>query len=83
MKRSSIALVFVLGCISGGVAGRMADSPASAQAPGARVRWEYNCDVNPSLKQLDDAGANGWELVTTSTVLGNGDINYCFKRPLS
>ena len=79
MKRSSIALVFVLGCIGGGVASRMADSPARAQGPGAPTRWEYNCGTNADNKAMNDAGAQGWELVSTSS-RGN-DVLFCFKRP--
>ena len=77
MKRSSIALVFVLGCFSGGFASRMADSPASAQ--GGPARWEYNCGTNADVTSMNQAGALGWELATTTTH-GN-DLLYCFKRP--
>ena len=77
MKRSSIALVFVLGCISGGVASRVVDSPARAQ--NGPMRWEYNCGTNADGKAMNDAGAQGWELATTTT-RGN-DVLFCFKRP--
>ena len=88
MKRSYVAMVFVLGCISGGVAGRVAEPAAHAQTPAGVTRWEYDCGKNPSMKQINDAGAQGWEMVAISPVNGGGSMAYtneltiCFKRAM-
>ena len=80
MNRSAIALVFVLGCIGGGVAGRGIVPPAHA-APPAATRWEYDCGTNPSAQQLNAAGAQGWEMVAIAPAT-NGVLSVCFKRAL-
>jgi len=82
MNRSSIALAFVLGCVSGGVASRIAEPAARAGAPGAVQRWEYDCGNNPPMAELNAAGAQGWELVSTTQLRRNNDVMVCFKRPL-
>jgi hypothetical protein len=84
MKRFlAVSFVFVLGCVAGGVASQLAVAPARAQAPNAH-RWEYNCGVDPSLAQLDEAGSQGWELVAIAPYrsAASGHLSYCFKRSL-
>jgi hypothetical protein len=78
----TIAAIFVLGCVTGGIAGRVAVPPAHAAA--GVPRWEYNCGMNASVAQLNEAGAEGWELVTAAAVMQNSvpSVGYCFKRSL-
>ena len=87
MKRQvSIGLVFLAGCVVGGVSSQVVAPPARADAP--VTRWEYFClgadtNGNDAVTQLNAAGARGWELVSTSPL---GDTGYrmaiCMKRPL-
>ena len=53
-------------------------------APAAKVtQWEYKVDTNsggPQVPLLDNAGLNGWELVTI-TVGSTGDCTAVYKRP--
>lgn len=59
--------------------------------PGSLVthRWEYFCINSPTDRQLNAAGAHGWELVSAvaevagvSGNVGTGSYTFCFKRPL-
>jgi hypothetical protein len=71
-----VAAVFLVGCAVGGVSSQLVVPNASAQAT-ARTKWEYTC-VLPHEKVTavtNRLGADGWELVTTST-----SNVYCFKR---
>ena len=92
MKQSGfIALVFVIGCATGGVASKLVVPPARAGTN--PTRWEYLCAENSMLLSSDmtRSGAEGWELVsavpvhqdreTGNTLRADGFV-YCFKRPL-
>lgn len=91
-RRSSgwmVAVAFVAGCAA----------TAAFQVPRARadakdlVRWEHWCvDVEgiPKNADLERAGAEGWELVSTTfrppvvqsgSSVGGGATVLCFKRP--
>ena len=77
MKSSSLGLVFILGCATGGVASQLVVPPARAETP--PTRWEYLCgkgDVTTS--KFNEAGAQGWELVAVARI--PGDSTFCFKR---
>jgi hypothetical protein len=84
-----IAIVFVVGCATGGVAAQLVVPPVRAGT--SPTRWEYQCvdagfrvdDVNGTLNKL---GAEGWELVSMApgqTIVG-GLHSYvpCAKRAL-
>jgi hypothetical protein len=97
MRRLSISLVFLTGCVVGGASSRIVAPvpPARAASPS---RWEYYCktagrdysvfneaESNAELSAaLSALGAQGWELVTETSVQpqGMGPLRYCFKRPL-
>jgi hypothetical protein len=75
------ALLFLLGCATGGAASHYVSSANAQPHPGAAAtaRWEYKCvsaitiaGVNEAANQL---GSQGFELVT-------GAPAYCFKRSL-
>jgi hypothetical protein len=81
MKRSlSLALLFVLGCATGGVASQVVIP--SARAGIAPQRWEHFCMENPSAEGLNKAGSEGWELVTVTSHPNVADYMFCFKRPV-
>lgn len=88
MKNGIIAIVFIVGCATGGVAARLIVPPVRAGT--APTRWEYQCAVadtefvTPTLNRL---GAEGWELASmapASTPFGHGAASYtlCAKRAL-
>jgi hypothetical protein len=90
MKHVAIAsIVFVVGCAVGGAASQFV-VPA-ARAGSDAPKWEYNCGFNATKAQLDEAGVQGWDLVSTTVVeekhLGTVEsqaikVQYCFKRPM-
>ncbi len=71
----------------------LAMASACATPGPARTRWEHWCfDVEgvPSVKDLETAGSQGWELVSTTfrppvvqngSSVGGGATFVCFKRP--
>lgn len=82
--RLSIALVFVLGCVVGGASSHFVVPPARAQVDTGR--WEYFCfsgNVDPTdmMLRLNEAGAQGWEL-QSSTPIGSigSSASHCMKR---
>jgi len=71
MKQSGIiAVVFIIGCATGGVAAQLVVPPARAGT--TPTRWEYQClsigakggRMTSTLNQL---GAEGWELVSMTS----------------
>ena len=70
MKHNGIiAIVFVVGCATGGVAAQLVVPPVRAGT--SPTRWEYQCAVADSddsavMPALNKLGAEGWELVTTA-----------------
>jgi hypothetical protein len=75
MKQSGIiAIVFIVGCATGGVAAQLVVPPVRAGT--SPTRWEYQCmtvgteggRVTSTLNQL---GAQGWELASTSPAHAN------------
>jgi hypothetical protein len=87
MKRQvAIGLVFLAGCVVGGVSSQVVAPPARADGPG--TRWEYFCmsqsaEENSAAGGLNAAGAKGWELVSASP---QGQyamtMTLCMKRQL-
>jgi hypothetical protein len=95
MKHNGIlAIVFVVGCATGGVAAQRVVPPVRAGT--SPTRWEYQClrigggTVTSTLNQL---GAQGWELASMvpahadREVLGAGNYEVdaytlCTKRAL-
>ena len=97
MKQSGIiAIVFIVGCATGGVAAQLVVPPVRAGT--SPTRWEYHClsvgteggRVTSTLNQL---GAEGWELASLAPAHadrellgpGNYDVNaytLCAKRAL-
>lgn len=84
-----IALAFFAGCLT-----TAAVSVPRARAEGPSIsRWEHWClDVDgvPKNSDLDRAGIEGWELVSTNfrppvvsngSSVGGGSTLLCFKRP--
>lgn len=80
----------MLGCVAGAVATQF--TVPAARAGSDAPRWESNCGVNATKAQLDEADAQGWELVSTTVLrtdhktfdneLVATDVQFCFKRPL-
>lgn len=85
-----LALVFVIGCATGGVAAQMV-IPA-ARAGTNPQRFEHLCTQGATDKQLAEAGAEGWEMVSAFASQYRDDWQgrhaearqyaFCFKRPL-
>jgi hypothetical protein len=77
-----IGCVFLVGCVTGGIGSQFVSPPARAGT--TPQRWEYICAEAPSVADLNQAGRNGWELVTAT--LENGTTfagpTLCLKRPL-
>jgi hypothetical protein len=60
-----IAIVFVIGCATGGVAAQLVVSPVRAGT--TPTRWEYQCtgaETDDVAKTLNRFGAEGWELAS-------------------
>ena len=79
-----VGVIFLVGCVTGGVGAQLVVPPARAGTTGPR--WDYFC-FNESMlaeqvaSRLQEAGAQGWELATTSTASNGGYSLYCMKRP--
>jgi hypothetical protein len=92
MKRHGIiAIVFIVGCATGGVAAQLVVPPVRAGT--APTRWEYQClrvgtDVEDAVmtSTLNRLGAEGWDLVSNVPARTlNGYVNaymLCAKRAL-
>lgn len=90
MKHPFLAIVFILGCATGGVASQLVIPPARAGTP--PTRWEYLCGIDRAdydqlvdVKTFNRAGAEGWELAAMVSprpggTMSQGKIHYCFKR---
>jgi hypothetical protein len=74
-----IALIFVIGCATGGVASKLVVPPARADTN--PTRWEYHCvDMNDlEATKLNPLGAEGWEMVSVA-VHPRNFFTSCFKR---
>lgn len=48
------------------------------------TKWEYFRMENPTLREINDLGAQGWELASTVTAVYGSitQVTYVFKRPL-
>lgn len=87
-QRIALALVFIVGCATGGVAAQLVVPPVRAGT--APTRWEYHCDDEGTTEKLtealNEAGAAGWELAGLTTDhkadLGSFKHMYCTKRAL-
>jgi len=89
MKQSGIiAIVFVVGCATGGVAAQLVVPPVRAGT--SPTRWEYQCteaerrpeEITGTLNKL---GAQGWELVSAAPRGYSGAVTgymLCAKRAL-
>jgi hypothetical protein len=92
MKHNGIiAIVFVVGCATGGVAAQLVVPPVRAGT--SPTRWEYECvvadrDAEDVTATLNKLGTQGWELVSMGTqgglANGYGHIGsfMCAKRAL-
>jgi hypothetical protein len=75
-----VALIFIAGCATGGVASQFVVPPARAQDT---QKWDYMCfgaNVDGITGKAKQAGAEGWELVTGAGLQQSGI--WCFRRPL-
>ena len=86
-----IAMVFVVGCAAGSVAGRLV--VPSVRAGTSPTRWEYQCATVPENEDdttaLNKLGAEGWELVSFAPAKSAGTVSlhvveyaFCAKRAL-
>ena len=86
-----IAVIFIIGCATGGVASKLVVSPVRAGTN--PTRWEYLCAETTSdlTTQMSKFGQEGWELASMFPVHQTGSFGsldadhfgYCLKRPLS
>ena len=89
--RGLIAIVFVVGCAIGGFASQLV--VPLARAGTSSTRWEYFCKraspaslsgVDSFTEKLNDAGADGWELVSVVPSRIDGAtvdmFTFCSKR---
>jgi hypothetical protein len=91
-QRGFVAIVFLIGCATGGVASQLAVPPARAGT--TPTRWEYLCQegADKLVTALNRAGAEGWELTAMIPMLQSrsavgGELHVdlivtCFKRAL-
>lgn len=83
MKKPSTlaAVVFVLGCATGGAASHYVGS-AGAQLPPSGEAWQYACfsasDSREIVQTANGMGAEGWEMAA-ATLSGSRPL-WCFKR---
>jgi hypothetical protein len=86
-----IAVVFVVGCATGSVAGRLV--VPSVRAGTSPTHWEYECATIPENEDdtaaLNKLGAEGWELVSFAPASSSGTVRlkvseytFCAKRAL-
>lgn len=63
-QRGFAAIIFLIGCATGGVASRLVVPPVRAGT--APTRWEYTCILvaDQLSSSMNSLGAQGWELVT-------------------
>jgi hypothetical protein len=77
-----IAVVFVIGCATGGVAAQLVVPPVRAGT--SPTRWEYPCasarEEARAQEDLNKLGAEGWELV--GVTVGSFRYTLCAKRAL-
>lgn len=86
--RGLLAIIFVVGCATGGVASRLV--VPSARAGTNPTRWEYVCaefEHDGRLTEtLNKYGAEGWELVSVvpprQVTFGGLYVGFCAKRAL-
>jgi hypothetical protein len=88
--RGFIAIIFVIGCATGGVASQVIIPPVRAGT--TPTRWEHLCleaDPGSLTAQLNKMGAEGWELASMAphhrTVGGTTDLDtfiFCSKHAL-
>ena len=84
-SRIWIGIVFLVGCVAGGVSSQLVAPSARADVPPRR--WEHFCFTAPNaqntMNDLNVAGSRGWELVTANST---GSLNenglFCMKRPM-
>jgi hypothetical protein len=96
MRRLSIALVFLTGCVVGGASSRFGAPVPLAQAGGPATRWGYYCRtvewahyLTPQADQdtalaatLSEVGGQGWEVASVAPLVKPSGLTYCFKRAL-
>jgi len=86
-----VAAVFIVGCATGSVAGRLV-VPA-VRAGTSPTRWEYQCATVPESEDetmaLNKLGAEGWELTSFAPAKWHGnaafsvnEYTFCAKRAL-
>jgi hypothetical protein len=85
-QRISIAAIFVVGCVAGGVSARVVAPPARAGSnPPKWEHWCFHADfLEDASKPLVKAGDDGWELVGVTNIthpIGQSELLFCFKRP--
>ena len=87
MKHNGIiAIVFIVGCATGGIAAQFVVPPVRAGT--SPTRWEYQCarvGDDAATSTLNKLGAQGWELASMALVgpsLGTFYYTVCAKRAL-
>ena len=87
MKHNGIiAIVFIVGCATGGVVAQLVVPPVRAGT--SPTRWEYQCAEAGFIPDgtlaanLNKLGAEGWELVSMELLGLNRMHVVCAKRPL-
>ena len=81
-----IAIVFVVGCATGGVAAQLVVPPVRAGT--SPTRWEYHCagaettDDGGVTSTLNKLGAQGWELASMAPAYAHNRYLVCTKRAL-
>jgi hypothetical protein len=86
MKHNGIiAIVFVIGCATGGVAAQLVVPPVRAGT--SPTRWEYHCTRFPAEAEevtstLNKLGAQGWELAGMTSSPEMHVHTLCAKRAL-
>lgn len=79
--RALIALIFIVGCATGGVAAQLVVPPVRAGT--SPTRWEYQCTTaatdNEATVLLNRLGAEGWELVTMAPAHADNNAGLRYK----
>jgi hypothetical protein len=79
-----LGVVFLLGCVVGGMSSQFVAPPVRAGTN--PTRWEYYCieDVEKLTERSDKLGAEGWEMATAAAIDGGHPyFVWCFKRARS
>jgi hypothetical protein len=81
-NRFLVCVVFLVGCMAGGITSQLVVPKANAQQAAVLTKWEVFCisehDEKAITEEGNKLGAEGWEIVGGDGL--GAATNWCFKR---